>query len=108
MKPHQLFTIFFIFLISCNSSPDYEQEIKNKIAEFYSIAEAKEYSPISFSELDTIQNLVDPGNGELIRLTGVIVHEFSAKANNGSIQNYKETFDVTIFKDAIIVLPKEK
>jgi hypothetical protein len=73
-----------------------------KITEFYSVSEVKEYTPISCSDLDTIQNLKNPDES-LVRLTGLMKLKFSARANNVSIREYTDTFDITIFDNDVIV-----
>ena len=97
--------MFVTNFFSCNTDRDVDSMIKEKITEFYTVSEAKNYTPISYSDLDTIQN-IENLDGSIIRLTAIMTHEFSAKANNGNTLQYSDTFDVTIFKDEVIAIPR--
>ena len=79
--------------------------IKEKITEFYKVSEVKNYKPLSYSDLYAIQNIKNT-DGSIIRLTGKMTHEFSGKAKNGSIQQYTDTFDITIFENEVIAIPR--
>jgi len=94
-----------MILFSCNSEKDYDSKIKSKISKFYKIAKVKDYKPLKYSDFDTIQNIRDL-DGSIIRITGKMTHEFSGRAKNGSINKYIDTFDITIFKDDVIVIPR--
>lgn len=105
MRKISIIVLFLMILFSCNSENDYDSKIKSKIFEFYKIAEVKDYKPISFSDLDTIQN-IRSSDGSIIRVTGKMTHEYSGRARNGSTNKYIDTFDITIFKDDVIVIPR--
>lgn len=104
-KTLSIITLLIIGLLSCNTPRDIDNEIKMQITEFYSVLEAKNYSSISYSNLDTIENIRDI-DGSLIRLTGSLIHKFSANNNNGEISQYTDTFDITIFEKNIYALPR--
>ena len=105
MKQITIIGLITVILFSCNSKRDVDKEIRGKIKEFYDAAEAKDYKPISYSALDTIQNITN-ADGSIIRLTAKMTHEFLAKSNNGSLNHYTDTFDVTIFENEMTVIPR--
>lgn len=105
MKHIGIISLITIGLFSCNSKRDIDADIKQKMADFYNGSQVKDYKPISYSTLDTIQNIKNL-DGSIIRLTGTIIHDFSARSNNGSSLQYTDTFEVTIFEDEVIVIPQ--
>ena len=94
-----------LIMCSCSKSRNVDQEIKDRIAAFYKSADVKDYSPISYGSMDTIQNLKDI-NGNIMKLTGKLEHTFTAKSQMGIQEQYTDTFDITVFKDAVIALPR--
>lgn len=100
-------TLCLIF-VSCkeNIARDVNKEINDQISLYYTSAMVEDYSPIKSSELDTIQHLKNP-DGTLIRLQGEVLHEFKAKSNLNGIMNYNQIFEVTIYKDELIAIPKQ-
>ncbi len=99
-----LLFIISLFFFSC-SERDVDQEIRDKIKEFYEVGEVKHYKPISYSKLDTIKNIRRYKDGSIIWVTGKITHTFYAKSNNGNILLYVDKFNVTITKDVVIAIP---
>jgi len=99
MKKYLLLGLFFLIMISCNTKRDIDNEIKEKITEFYTLTEVKDYQPIFYSEFDTIQSSISVTRG-------VIKHTFKARSNNGNLNEFSHTFDVTVFDDVITVIPR--
>lgn len=79
--------------------------IQNKIIEFYNIAEVENYKPISFGKLDTVRSVLNI-DGSLVRITGTIIHQLTLKDITGATIACIDTFDVTIFKNDVIVIPR--
>lgn len=95
-----------VFLMSCKKGIHHKKaDIENRIIDFYTKADAKNYQPIYFGDFDTLEN-VKGINGESIRITGVIKHGFTASSKLNGIRDYTEEFKVILFKDDIIILPK--
>ncbi|MGB3342300.1 MAG: hypothetical protein WBA61_00175 [Aequorivita sp.] len=108
MKKHLIIGIIGLLILSissCKPERDIDYEMKEKISEFYKMAEAKNYEPISFSTLDTIQNLRNP-DGSIVRIQGTIIHEFYANSKNGNQNKFTEIFDITIFPNDVIAIPQ--
>ena len=105
MKNVSIIAVLIIGLFSCNNPRDIDKEVKNKITEFYTVLEVKNYKSISYSELDTIDNIINL-DSSLIKLTGTIEHTFSANSNNGILNQYTDTFDVAIFENSVYALPR--
>ena len=95
---------FSLLFISCSKNEDDKQiEIQNKIKHYYIAGEAKDYSPISFSSMDTTYKSYD---GEYF--VGKVTHTFKAKNKNGELGTYSSIFKVTIFKKDVFVLPDDE
>ncbi|MCD8421365.1 hypothetical protein LNI94_00475 [Tenacibaculum finnmarkense genomovar ulcerans] len=101
MKKYLLLALITLLVISCNSKRNIDKEIKEKITEFYTFTEVKDYQPISYSDFDTIHRL---SSGTIT--TGIIKHTLRARSNNGNINEFSHTFEVTVFDDLITVIPK--
>ncbi|MCG8813276.1 hypothetical protein G1K66_08380 [Tenacibaculum finnmarkense] len=99
MKKIFLLIITTIFIISCVSKNDVNKKIKEKISAFYKHTEVKQYTPLSYSKLDTIRSTK-------LKTTATIKHIFKAEAKNGKIRLYTDIFDVTIFKDDVFAIPR--
>jgi len=106
MKRLIIFLLLIIVLLSCNSKRNIDKEIKKQITEFYTKSEVKDYKPISYSKLDTVQNIDDP-KGNLGRVTATLKHVFYARSNNGEINEFTNTFDIIIFKKDVVVIPRD-
>jgi hypothetical protein len=99
MKRYLSIGLFALLTISCNSKRDIAKEIKERIYEFYTFTEVKDYQPISYSDFDTILS-------STTITKGVIEHTFKARSNNGNLHKFSHTFDVTVFDDVITVIPR--
>jgi len=107
------FILFFILIIiaviigifSGCSKRDVDQEIKDRITEFYEIGEFNGYEPVAYSKFDTIINNRDRKNGSIILVTGKLTHTFYAKSNDGKVRLYLDTFNITIGKDGLAAFP---
>jgi len=69
------------------------------------MAEVKNYIPVSYSELDTTDSFIKR-NGDIIRITGTLIHAYHANSRNGALLQHTDTFDITIFDDVVFVLPR--
>lgn len=99
-------TIPIFFISSCKSvQDDPHGAVIEKITEFYIIAEAKNYRPISYSELDTTDSFIKR-NGDIVRITGTLIHVYKANTRNGLLHQFTDTFDITIFDDEVFALPR--
>lgn len=106
MKKYILLFLILVLNISCNSKIDIDKEIKKQITDFYITALTKDYEPISYSQLDTIESIITP-EGSIIRITATLTHKFKARSNDGNQMEYSDVFDITIFKKDVIVIPRE-
>jgi hypothetical protein len=95
----KLFCFFWGLTMFFSCKRDINQEIKDKITDFYITSEAKNYEAISYSDFDTIKS-------NEFKTTGTVKHVFQARSNNGKLIGYSEIFDVTVFDDTVIVLPR--
>ena len=105
-------TIFFLIIIlnfSCNSKNEtkrnIEQEIKDKMAEFYQVGEVQNYKPISYGKFDTISCFKEK-DGSIYILKGTQTHKFSAKSNNGNIIEYDDIFDIQILQENVYAIAR--
>lgn len=99
-KKEILITFCIVTLISSCSEVS-EADINDHISGFYEKLEVENYEPISFSKLDTT---LYPTYTDMTK--GTIIHEYYAKANNGSIKKYKTKFEVTISNGEVVALPE--
>lgn len=105
MKNLLLLILFVFTLTCCNTERKIDREIEGKITEFYKTVSAKDYDPVSYSKLDTIQ-FIPSLDGSISRLMGTVAHEYWARSKNGQVMFQTDTFDVTIFKDEVIAIPR--
>lgn len=111
MKRNMMIALSVLLLFACNNFKsnkiediDYKK-IEDKITEFYTYAEAKDYKPVSYSELDIKQEILEP-DGTIIRLTAELTHKFYARSNNGSLILYTNIFDIVMFKNEVFAIPR--
>ncbi|MGB0867983.1 MAG: hypothetical protein ACPGSD_00175 [Flavobacteriales bacterium] len=91
---------FLLLIVSCDTKRDVDKEIRDKITEFYDYSEVKDYQPLFYSAFDTITS-------SEIKTTGIVEHLLKARNRNGEINEFRHIFNVTIFKDIVVVIPKE-
>lgn len=99
MKKIFLLITTTILIISCDSKNDVNKKIKEKISAFYKYTEVKQYTPISYSKLDTIST-------SEFETKVVLKHIFEAEAKDGTLIGFSDVFDITIFKDDVIAVPR--
>ena len=99
MKYILAITLLIFFATSCDTKRNVDKEIKEAISEFYEVGEVKDYEPIFYSDFDTI--LSTEGMTK-----GIILHRFKGRSNNGSLNEFTHTFDVTIWSEGVIAIPR--
>jgi hypothetical protein len=111
MKRNLLFTLSVLLLFACNNLKSNKiddinyKKIEDKITEFYTYSEVKDYKPISYSELN-ITEKITKSDGTIIRLKAELTHQFYARNNNGDLVIYTDIFDIVIFENEVIAIPQ--
>jgi len=99
MKKVIMVTLIIVGAMACNSQRDVDKEIKDKITSFYTYSEVNDYQPISYSKMDTVVNTST-------FKTGVLIHTFRARSNNGQLRQYSDTFNIAIFDGGVTAIPR--
>lgn len=94
-----------IGLVSCGTRLNVEEEIEEQITEYYKMQEVKGYVPISYGTFDTLQ-ITNKDKQKSMSIKGIVTHGYKGVDNNGDTLKFKDTFDVTIFKDVVVVVPR--
>lgn len=92
-------------IASCSSEMNYDQMIRDQITNFYSDRDVRGYKPISYSEFDTLQT-IDPTDGSAKKIIGIVAHVYQGLNDNGDTTRFEDTFDVTIYKDVVVAIPR--
>ena len=79
--------------------------VKTQIGAFYQATEAEDYTPVSYSDIDTAVFIADT-DGTILKLSGNVVHKFKARAQNGSLRDYIDTFDIDVYKNKVVAIPR--
>ncbi|RAU83594.1 hypothetical protein [Pontibacter arcticus] len=100
--------VFSLLLAACSTSPSSDfvrEKTKQQINEFYTQTEVQAYTPVFYSDLDTAQYVTET-DGTITKLSGYVIHNYKAKATDGSFRNYTDTFDIDVFKEQVVVIPR--
>ncbi|MBF9252488.1 hypothetical protein I2I11_04210 [Pontibacter sp. 172403-2] len=105
----QLLFVTLSCLCACSSGsntlPDVMENVKTQIGAFYQATQVEDYSPVSYSDIDTAFFIADT-DGTILKLSGSVIHKFKARAQNGSIRAYTDTFDIDVYKNEVVAIPR--
>lgn len=96
----KLLFILVVALLSCNSKRDIDSDIRNEIADFYDSVDRKNYNPISFSPMDTIEDFKNENGARII--TTKLTHRLFSDDYKGVLTQNVDTFQVTIVNGNVL------
>lgn len=79
--------------------------IQEQITNFYTTVDVEDYKPLSFSEFDTI-HIIKDSLGSSREIVGIVLHGYQGIGENGDTTKFEDTFDVTIYQDAVVAIPR--
>ena len=84
---------------------DHEDMFKDQIKRYYSNSDLQNYEPLTFTDFDTIQR-IEATKGKPKEYLGIVVHRYLALDENGDTAKYEETFNVILYPDAAVAIPR--